>query len=327
MDSELNKKIVATILKHISKNKKLVNYLVNSLNISRESAYRRMRGDIPFTIQELVILVSDLEFSVDAIFGQERQNWSFHDYSRTDNNSSDFFVLMLKKYSELLEKVRFSRKMETIMAFNSFPPPFYADYSNLFKFSYYKWLYQDKEISRNGNGSYSDLTLPDAAFIYQKKVRGNQIQGKNSILILDTNIFLNLITEVQYFYNRKLLNNDDLLLIKRDTLRMIEQFEESTQTGIYDSSRVQLYLSSLCVSSNTIYYNYDDRAEPLFWLFSINPVIIQNAEFVFIQMKWLNSLKRQSALITQSNEIMQAEFFYKQREYINTFLTIDNNTL
>ena len=323
MDSDLNKKLVATILKNISENKKPVTYLVNSLNISRESAYRRMRGDIPFTVQELVTLAADLEFSIDNIFEQERQNRSFYDYSRADKNSSDFFVLMLKKYSEFLEKLSFSKKLETIMAFNSFPPPFYAGFPNLFKFAYYKWLYQDKEIAKNE--SYSDLVLPEAVFSFQRKMRGNLIQGKNVIFILDTNIFLNLIKEIQYFYNRKLLTNGELVMIKEDTTRLIEQYEELTQTGSFGAAKIQLYLSSLCVSSNTIYHNVDDRVEPLFWLFTINPVIIQNNGFVTMQKKWLNSLKRQSALITQSNEIMQAEFFFKQREYVDLYLSTDES--
>ena len=322
MDTELNKKLVVTVLKNISENKKPVPYLVNILNISRESAYRRIRGDIPFTVEELVTLAADLEFSIDILFEQEKQNRSFYDYMSAEKNSSDYFAIMLKKYSELLEKLSYAKKLETIMAFNSFPPPFLVSFPNLFKFSYYKWLYQDKEISRNG--SYSSLVLPDVAYIFQRKMRGNLFQGKNTILIFDANIFLNLIKEIQYFYNRKLLSNEELLLIKEDVLRMIEHFEESCQTGSYESTKIQLYLSSLCVNSNTIYYNYDDKAEPLFWLFTINPVIIQNQGFVSMQIKWLNSLRRQSALITQSNEIMQAEFFFKQREFVEMYLKVEN---
>ena len=323
MDTELNRKLVSTILKQIPENKKPVTYLVNTLDISRESAYRRIRGDIPFTVEELVTLANDLEFSVDVIFEQEKQNRSFYDYMRAEENSHDFFVLMLKKYSELLEKINFSKNLETIMAFNTFPPPFFVGYSNLFKFSYYKWLYQEKEISQNV--SYSKLVMPDTAFVYQRKIRGNLVQGKNVIIILDTNIFLNLIKDIQYFYNRKLLTNDELLLIKEDTIRMVEQFEESSQTGTLGFAKVQLYLSSLCVNSNTVYYKFDDKVEPLFWLFTTNPITVQNSGFVSMQMKWFNSLKRQSALITQSNEIMQAEFFFKQRDYIDTYLTVDNS--
>jgi len=322
MESEINKKLVSTVLRHISKKKKPVVYLVNTLNISRESAYRRIRSDIPFTVQELVTLATDLEFSIDDIFDQEKQNHSFFDFSRIGKNSNDFFLLMLKKYCELLEKVSFSKKLETIMAFNSFPPPFFANFLNLFKFSYYKWLYQEKEITRSG--TYSEIVLPEEIFVFQKKLKGNIIKGKNEIIILDSNIFLNLIKDIQYFYYRKLLTNEELLLLKEDMLRMIGEFEVITQTGTCGTTNVQIYLSSLCVNSNAIYFNYDDMAEPLFWIFTINPVIIQNKEFASMQIKWLNSLKRQSALITQSNEIMQADFFSKQIEHIDKYLSLDN---
>jgi len=68
MEFNLNKRIVASILKHIPENEKPVVYLINILNISCESIYRRLRGDIPFSIEELVKLASNLDFSIDTIY-------------------------------------------------------------------------------------------------------------------------------------------------------------------------------------------------------------------------------------------------------------------
>ena len=322
MESELNKRIVANVLRYIPKNKKPIIYLANTLKISSESAYRRIRGDVPFTIEELVTLATCLDFSIDAIYDQEKQNHSFYDLSRTGKNTTDFFLLMLIKYNELLEKMKHAKRIETTMALNTFPPLFYTDFLNLFKFMFYKWLHQDKAVYRNI--PFSGTVLPDEVNIFQRKMKGNFIHGNNVVLILDINIFLNLIKAIQYYYHRKLLTNEELLLLKKDTLHLIEQYENMVQTGKYGLSKVQLYLSSLCVNHNTVYYNYDDKVEPLFWIFTINPVVIQNAGIISMQLKWLNSLKRQSALITQSNEIMQAEFFSRQREYIDKYLTVEN---
>ena len=322
MDFEINRKIVQKVLKHIAKNKKPVNYLVSTLNISCESAYRRLRGTIPFTVRELVTLSTDLDFSIDKLFYQEKQNKEIFDYTRIEDNSSDFFVIMLKKYGELIEKINNAKKVESIMAFNSFPPPFFINFTNLFKFVYYKWLHQDKEISRNT--FYSEVILPDEAFILQRKMKKKTVQIKNSVLILDMNIFFNFIREIQYFYHRKSLTNDELLLLKEEMLRLIELFEELTQSGVLGCNKIQIYLSSLNISSNTVYYNYDDTIEPLFWTFTTNPVIIQSAGFISMQIKWLNFLKRQSELITQSNEIAQADFFYMQRRYIDEYLSVEN---
>jgi len=322
METELNKKLVKKVLNQIPKNRKVVVYLVNLLKISRESAYRRIRGDIPFTVEELITLAVDLDFSIDALYDQEKQNHAFYDLTRNENNSNNFFVVMLKKYNELLEKINSAKKVESIMAFSSFPPTFYTVFPHLFKFTYYKWLYQESEIFRNN--PYSEVILPNEATLYQKKIQENMLRGSNMILILDMNIFLNLIKEIQYFYQRKLMTDEEMLSLKEDVIYMVEQYERMSQTGNLGTNKIQLYLSSFCISSNTVCFNYDGNTEPLFWIFTLNPVIIQNAKFASMQIKWLNSLRRQSALITQSNEILQAEFFFRQREYIDKYLSIDN---
>ena len=322
MDLDLNKRLVENVLKHIPKNEKPVVYLVNTLNISCESAYRRIRGDIPFTVSELIMLATNLEFSIDDIYDKEKQNHAFYDFSRMEKNSTDFFLLMLKKHNELLEKLSYAKKIEIMMAFNTFPPPFFTGFLNLFRFAYYKWLYQDGEIYRNM--PFSETVIPDEVILLQKRMGGNLMKGAVAILILDSAIFLNMIKEIQYFYQRRLLTNEEMLLLKEETVHLIEQYEDIAQIGMYGNAKVQLYLSSLCVNSNTVYYKYDDKTDPLFWIFTVNPVVIQNAEFTSMQLKWLNSLKRQSALISQSNEILQAEFFFQQREYIKKYLSLDN---
>jgi len=322
MELNLNKRLVENVLKHIPKNKKAVIYLVNTLNISRESAYRRMRGDIPFTVEELITLAIKLEFSIDDIYDREKQNHEFFDYSRIESNSSNFFLIMLKKYNELLEEIGYSKKVEATMAFNTFSPPFFTNFDNLFRFSYYKWLYQDNDTYRNA--LYSEIALPGDIVMHQRKMRGSILKGNDVTLILDMNIFLNLIKEIQYFYQRKLLNAEELFLLKEETLHLIEQYGNMAQTGVNGSTKIQLYLSSLAVNSNTIYYKYDDKMDPLFWIFTVNPVVIKNDEFASIQLKWLNSLKRQSALISQSNEILQAEFFFRQQEYVDKYLSADH---
>jgi len=321
MESGLNKRLIENVLKYIPKDRKPVFYLVNTLNISRESAYRRIRGDIPFTAAELIKLATLLEFSIDSIYEQEKQNHAFFDFSRMGKNSSNFFLLMLKKYNELFEKLGSAKKLDVTMALNTLPPPFYAGFPHLFKFSYYKWVHQDNEINRNM--SLSEIVLPDEVVFLQKKMKGKIMMGNNVTVIFDMGIFLNLIKDIQYFYQRKLITDEELFLLKEDVLHLIEMYENIVQTGTYGSARIQLYLSSLCVNSNTISYKYDDYVDPLFWVFTVNPVVIKNTEIVSMQMKWLNSLKRQSVLITLSNEIMQAEFFFQQREYIDKYLSAE----
>jgi hypothetical protein len=54
--------LTTKILDSIPKNIKPIEYLIKILDISKESAYRRLRGEIPFTFEEMSKLSLDLDF-------------------------------------------------------------------------------------------------------------------------------------------------------------------------------------------------------------------------------------------------------------------------
>ena len=320
MELEFNKKLVKYVLSHIDKKKKPVNFLVKTLNISFESAYRRLRGKIPFTIQELIILADELDFSIDKIFYIIKQNKTIFDYAGLEKINSDYFLIKLNEYNEFMIQLSYAKKIDSIMVLNFFPPPFFAEYKSLNKLLYYKLLYQEKETTKNV--LFSEFVLADEDYVFQEKKQENIIHGNHITLILDLNIFYNLIKEVEYFFRLELLTKKDLILLKEDILNLINQFETISQTGIFNLTKVQLYLSLLSVGANAIFYNYDDKMKSLFWEFTYHPVVFNNPGFISTHLKWLNSLKRQSELITQSNEIMQTEFFYQQRKNVEKYLSV-----
>jgi hypothetical protein len=326
MDVDLNKRLIADTLANIPKNIKPVVYLSNVLDMSRESAYRRLRGEIPFTLQEVVALAINLGFSLDIALEEEKQNNAFLDLSKKQPCAFDFFTFMLKKYEKYLEKISTVRNLESVTALNSILPPFCSISDNLFKFTYYKWLYQDSNASFNQ--LYANVILPGEILVLQKKIKEKLFHSGNNVFILDNSIFLNLMEDIRYFYHRKLINEAELLLFKKEVLLLIDKYDEITKTGIVGTdAKVQFYLSSLRVNSNVSHDIYDDKMESHLWVFTIGLIAVQDITFNQMQKKWLNSLKRQSALITQSNEIMQVEFFSQQREYAETYLSVAEKNL
>ena len=67
MENILNKKIITAVQKHIPQNQKTVNYLMELLDLSKESSYRRIRGEKGFSAQELYIISRDLNISIDEM--------------------------------------------------------------------------------------------------------------------------------------------------------------------------------------------------------------------------------------------------------------------
>jgi hypothetical protein len=326
MAVDLNKKLIANTLANIPKNIKPVVYLSNTLDMSRESAYRRLRGEIPFTLQEIATLAINLGFSLDIALEEEKQDNVFFDVSKKQPYTFDFFAFMLKKYEKFLERINSVQNMESMTALNFLLPPYCSISDNLLKFAYYKWLYQDSISSFNQ--LYANVSLPNDIYPLQKRIKEKLYHSGNNIFILDNSIFLNLMEDIRYFYQRKLINEAELMLLKKEMLILIDRYEDIIKTGIVGTdAKVQFYLSSLPVNSNVSFHIYDNKMESQLWVFAIGLIEVQDINFNQMQKKWFNSLKRQSALITQSNEIMQVEFFSRQREYVESYLSVAEKNL
>jgi hypothetical protein len=315
---DLNEIIVNTVLKNIPKNIKPVIYLMELLNLSRESVYRRIRKDIPFSMDELTKLALTLNFSLDEIVeGSKRERIFFDLGLKNPGNSIDLFSAVFQEYNSYISNLSKAKNSSVFMALNCIYPLFTVFFSNLFKFHYFKWLVETQD--NLPKDYFSNLVLPQELSLLQQKISEEIKYARNVTIILSPNISLSIIKDIQYYYQRRLINKDDVEILKKDLLKMSDFSENVAKTGRLEGgdSQIDIYISIPYINSNTIYLEYDDVSEVHYWIYSNNPMIIKNSEISNIQKKWFLSLKKSSTLITQSNEILQADFFETQRKLIN----------
>ncbi|MCC8145864.1 MAG: hypothetical protein LIO93_05370, partial [Bacteroidales bacterium] len=202
---------------------------------------------------------------------------------------------------------------EIIMAVNRLPTMFTCGHEDLFRFTSYRWMHLMRELPLDH--PFDNFRLPQnitspskVLFEYSKIV-------KNAVFIFDENLYLNMIKDIQYFYKRKLISEDDLLSLKESLISIIDWGKGIMLNDQLDSSN-SFYLSTLNLNSNTIYFRYDDIEETDIWSFSPNPIYIKDPVSCSVHRKWLHSLRRYSALISGANENIFYDFMNKQYDYV-----------
>ena len=311
--------LTTKILDSIPKNIKPIEYLIKILEISKESAYRRLRGEIPFTFEEMSKLSLDLDFSMDELIakpGESKVLINMQTYP--DDDPSTVFLKRLEQYYKFLLHLEDYPTVETVFTLNRVPLIASVYFKDLFKFFYFKWLHKNHEASFKLN--YSDVVIPDEIEELRKKVRFSTLHCANKItLILDSNFFVSMMNEIQYYHKRRLINDEDLENLKRDILALVEYLETSAQTGVFgQNAQMNIYLSAMNIEANTAHVKYNGNETSFIYAFSINPISITNPAIGEKHKKWINSVKKYSTLVTKSNEMLQAEYFDKQREFINS---------
>ena len=323
MNKGQNSFLVNRILANIPKEEKPASYIAGVLDISLESAYRRFNGKIPFTFEEISKLSLILNFSIDDIIGVtasantcdlfELQVDELVGFSRS-------FIMMLQKHLDYSCKLAGANSGEMIVAMHHLTTLSVLPFDTLFKFFYYKWTHQTEDVSFDY--LFSDVVIPDEITNLLSDIKSvpRVLNGNEMTIICNPSVSQTTIKEIQYYTKRGLITNDELSLLKQDLFSWLDSTEKMIKTGVNEQGvRCNYFLSSFdIVESNSIYTEFDDRMESQFWIYTMNPLVISKPGVCRMHKEWFNSLKRYSTFISQSNEILQAEFLYKQRECIKS---------
>ncbi|MDR0866484.1 MAG: helix-turn-helix domain-containing protein [Candidatus Symbiothrix sp.] len=315
MKENLYSLLVTHLLNHIPQNIKASYYLMDLLGLGRESIYRRIRGDIAFTAEEILKIADALNISIDAVIGGNHkvQNISPNlDLIESDEPARIFQASLAQLYDQLLSQ----EPKEIILAINSFHPVYFVGFDVLFKFSYYQWLYQNSEVPITQ--TFSEIYIPPKLDKLKEQIRTKMQQLDKSSIILDQNVFLNLIKDIKYYNQKKLITDKEKCLIKEEISGLIDFYEQMAKTGLYGMNNLSLFLSVyVSIISNMCLVQLNDTSQSVFRLHTLPHTIISNPQICEWQKIGFDFLKRQSICITQSNEIMQSEFFDLQRRNIS----------
>lgn len=323
MNKGLKNIIISEIVKRIPSNTTPVNYLMDLLGLSSESVYRRIRGDINFTFEEIAKLSLNLGLSIDELIGLGKTDRVFFDLvSNISLDHQESFSLLLNNYYNNLVRLRNIEDIESIIVMNHFFAFMTMGSDLLFRFFSYKWVHQTREVPLNYY--FSDYTIPPEVVSIQNKIKYHTRLSGSSTIILDQDVFLNTMKSIYYYYKRELISKDELLALKNELKKVIDYTANAVYHGSSgDGVSYSYYLSYLNIDSNSIFTQYGEKMISHFWVYPVSPISVSNPEVCTMHKEWLNSLKKYSVLISQSNEIVQAEFFNKQYDYLEKMVNDD----
>jgi hypothetical protein len=316
MKNPLNKRLISAIEECIPEEQSTASFLADILATGKEAVYRRLRGDVLFSFDEVAKISRTLNLSLDNIVGATNTDKVLVELSiKKSTDPIEGFQQMLLNTTRRLERLNTHPNSKSSIAFNILPWNFYLSYDNLARFSLYKWLYQSSINSETLR--FSDFILPAGIKECNQKFVFAFQEIKQSCVILDWSVFLAFIKDIDYFVKLDLITRPDLLLIQKELLALLNEIESLTISGHYNNGNtISIYLSNIEFETPYAHLESDSYEFCHIRIFSINGINSENSEICRDQKGWIETLKRYSTLITQSGEIQRAAYFKIQREHI-----------
>ncbi|MDR2918426.1 MAG: hypothetical protein LBV72_03545 [Tannerella sp.] len=318
MKPDLNKVLIAKIKEDMPSHIKLADYLMDLLSLSKESAYRRIRNQVSFTFEEVVKLAYENNFSIDELVKNENKSSSLNLYHNTLEHLQEMFLDMRHTYDEISRKLHKSKQTESINAIGYMNLSFVLNTDYMFRFMYFNWMHQFYGIPPAM--PFSEFIIsPEIIALKNKYVHKFRFYpSRINTVIFDQFTFLVSIRKITYYYRIGLITKEELFLLADEFHTIINRLQELAKNGIdEDGNKYFIYLSLLHIESNCGHMRSDDDLDVLVSFNNIYDHRIKNPMVCSMIEVWLNSLKRDSTLITGSAEWLQVKYFNKQHEYLN----------
>ncbi len=325
MENEIFSRSFVREVKEKVPQKELVTMLMDLLFIEKEAIYRRLRGDVPFTMLETAKIAKKLNISIDNLIGcSSKKSRPFQmKLNKPDNGNDDDFRLQ-KKFLDLIKVARNGEYSEFGFATSIFPLHFSNYYESIERFYILRWLYQFE--TPGGNISYDSIRISEKKFLLNQEFIQAVTHVQYTYFIWDKLVIFNLVNDILYFHAIHLINEKDLNWLEEEVHNLINHMEDLCIRGEFENGhKIDMYISNLTFETTYTYFETSDFLLTLIKTFTLNETVSFD-DTVFQKMKlWMQTLKRTSTVISGSNEIGRIQFFEQQRKLVDKMFHKDYN--
>lgn len=291
--------------------------IADTLSLGREAAYRRLRGEVPFTFDEAAAVARRLDLSLDAVAGRhDAQSVRFRLKETDFKASAAEYGAALGEDARQLAAICADPHTVYAMAGNALPAEFYFHYPTLAAFRIFKWMYQ-RGLLDEGLRTFEQTPLPPRlAADCRAYVEAARLAAV-TYCIIDDNTFRHWINAVHAFRAMHLISDETVARIGGELAALVDELERIAIAGAYpNGNEVFLYLSDVDIES-TYKYLQSGRCQVAYvGLFMLNALRTTDAVMFGHVKRWIATQTRFATLVSRSGEMQRIRYFKRQREVI-----------
>jgi len=315
-DINLHEAFVKAMEKEIPKKTKLADFVADSLCIEKETAYRRLRGEVQFSLREAGILATQLNISLDNLINDDPENLvlglpKYHLTGIYDRQHLEDILDYLHEFTE-------EPGCEFGMALSGIPFSLFLQYKFLARF--YRLKYANHTANLPARIPYEKIEESDAKIEYREELYLLFRQIPNTFYVWDRQIIQLLVNDIKYAASVRLMKDCEVAELKKEIYRFLDDLEQVAIKGIFPETgnKIELYISDAHIDVSYAYMCSEKRQASMLSAFIIfNSTSLEKETFLKVN-NWVKSLKRFSTLVSGIGERERILFFEEQREIVDT---------
>ncbi len=300
----------------------VVDEVATLLNISNDSAYRRIRGEKPIGLDEVQVLCNKYHISLDQLL-QIQANTVIFSGNKFDNTFGLYEYL--QDICSNLELFKMMEQPHLYYHNKDFPVFHYMQFPELAAFKFFFWkrtLIGNPELARQQfNGEEPNTGVMETA----KKIIGHYIQIPSTEIWNEESVHIT-IRQIEWYRQSNIFANKHILLKVylqlEELLNHIELLAEAGKKFLHnksvsnESAPYDIYINECLIGDNTIFVKGGEKQVTYLNHNGLNFIATQDKSFCDYTFKNLQNIIKKSTHISVVGEKERSMFFNTLRSKI-----------
>jgi BetR domain len=306
----------------------LVDEVSGLLNLSPDSAYRRMRGEKPITLPELKKLCEHYKISLDQILQLRNESVLFD--APGMNGETGEFVDYLKAMLAQFKYFNSFKKKEIQYLCKDAPIWYFYLFPEIAAFKTFFW---SKTINNHPKLAGKLFSLKEYLYEDCFTVGQQVLQEYNeihSIELWNLESIHSSINQLAYYKDAGNFKTcDDFVAVVHSFHKMLDHLQLQAEKGVKFmpgapvpayKAPIQFYINELILGNNTMLLSLDDKRMTMLSYSIFNYLFTKDERFSTKTLATFNTLLSRAALVSGTGEKDRNKFFNILREKANSLL-------
>lgn len=310
-----NKSIQADFLSQIKSvlpaSASLAQELSEQLDISMDSAYRRIRGETPLTLNEAYKLAESYHISLGGL-SEEVMGIVQFGYSPL---SPDFKSMedYLRRLLENLRKISKDENARILYCSQDIPVFHNVSLDRVAEFKIFYWMRSIMSNEEMLHQKFSENTIPENLQAMGREIY-EEYQKIDSAELWSRSTINSTLRQIQYYWESGIFESqEEALEVLNDMRRLIEGIEKTAARGRKsddeDSGKYEMYISEIELTTNCALVELQDISAVFLGHHTFNMLETTHSIYSDQTRTWFKNMMGKATLISSVGEKYRYQFF------------------
>jgi hypothetical protein len=296
----------------------LADDLADILSISRDSAYRRLRGDTVLSLDEVSAICKHFKLSLDEILSPSTEIVSFQNRFVTENGFD--FEKWLKSIERDLDMLHAVPETRMIISAKDVPLLYYFKTPELCAFKMFFWMKSILRYRTFQTENFRPELVSKELLTLGKRIHDKFVAVPRTELWSDDTIHASL-RQIEFYYECGFFNSplqahrlcDEMIL-------MIQEIRDQAAAGAManGNANFQLYKNEILIADNTFLFKMGDKYAVFINHNTLNVLSTTQTSFCAQTENYLQNLLNKATKISGTGEKERVKFFNRIEDKINS---------